>query len=394
MSARLTLRPDRWAAGGDAIARDPDGRIVFVHGAIAGETVVADVVQTKRDFRRAVVVDVVDAAPGRVEPPCWSRRRGCGGCGWMHLTHDAQGAAKVHVVADALRRIGRLEAPVVERGGSVAPFRYRTTVRVAATPDGRAGYRAEQSHDVVEAPDCLIAHARLAEVLPRLDLDPDVEVTVRVSAATGELTAVWDGSRGDVRGLPDTTAIGRDASLEEVVGGRRFTVSAASFFQSGPQAAELLVDAVRRGAPELAGAAVVVDAYAGVGILAACAADPASRLIVIETSRSAVADARRNLADRRAEVVKREVGGWHAPPAGTVDVVLADPARSGLGSPGTNALARAGAPVVVLVSCDPASLGRDARLLADAGYRHERSELVDTFPQTTHIEVVSRFVRR
>ena len=73
--------------------------------------------------------------------------------------------------------------------------------------------------------------------------------------------------------------------------------------------------------------------------------------------------------------------------------MIADPARSGLGKPGVNALARTNAPVLILVSCDPASLGRDARLLGDAGYRHERSAVVDTFPHTTHVEVVTRFVR-
>ena len=103
-------------------------------------------------------------------------------------------------------------------------------------------------------------------------------------------------------------------------------------------------------------------------------------------------DAERNLGHRDAMVARGEVGGWHAPTGTEVDVVLADPARSGLGKPGVAALTRLGAPVIVLVSCDAASLGRDARLLAAAGYRHERSELVDTFPHTTHVEAVSRFV--
>ena len=128
--------------------------------------------------------------------------------------------------------------------------------------------------------------------------------------------------------------------IEEVVAGQRLQVSMASFFQSGPQAAELLVDTVRRAAPELDGAAVVVDAYAGVGMLAACATDPLSKVIAIETSRSAVADAERNLGHRRATVVRGEVGGWHAPDGLAVDVVLADPARSGLGKPGVAALTR------------------------------------------------------
>ena len=76
-----------------------------------------------------------------------------------------------------------------------------------------------------------------------------------------------------------------------------------------------------------------------------------------------------------------------------VDVVVADPARSGLGRPGAAALARIGAPVFVLVSCDAASLGRDAKLLATAGYRHARTVVIDTFPHTTHVEAVTRFTR-
>ena len=193
-------------------------------------------------------------------------------------------------------------------------------------------------------------------------------------------------------GLPDDVATGPGAVLEEDVAGHRLQVSMGSFFQSGPQAAELLVDAVRRAAPELDGAAVVVDAYAGVGMLGVCATDPLSKVLAIETSRSAVRDAERNLGHRDAVVARGEVGGWHAPEGLEVDVVLADPARSGLGKPGVGALTRLAAPVIVLVSCDAASLGRDAKLLAAAGYAHERSELVDTFPHTTHVEVVTRFV--
>lgn len=388
----VTLHPDRFAAGGEAIAREDSGRIVFVRGALPGETVEAELTSQKRDWARGHVVDVVEASPDRLMPPCPSRRAGCGGCGWQHLRVEAQRRARVAIVEDALRRTGGLHEPTVALGGGVEPFGYRTTVRVAGTPDGAAGFRSEHSHDVVAAPECLVAHPTLAALLPQLRLDPDVEPTLRVSVATGEVAARWDQGVGDVKGLPDTVATGAGATLEEDVAGHRLQVSMASFFQSGPQAAELLVDAVCRAGPELEGARVVVDAYAGVGMLAACATDPLSKVIAIETSRSAVRDAERNLGHRDALVARGEVGGWHAPDGTEVDVVIADPARSGLGKPGAAALTRLGAPVLVLVSCDAASLGRDARLLAAAGYHHVRSELVDTFPQTTHIEVVSRFV--
>ncbi len=375
------------------MARDDDGRVMFVRGALPGETVAVEITAAKKDWAKADAVEVIEASADRVVPPCASRRAGCGGCGWQHLTIEAQRAARVTIVSDSLRRLGGVDDPDVEHGGGVEPTGYRTTVRVAAGPDGRPGFRAERSHEVVAAPDCLVTHRPLAELLPELQLDRAVEATLRMSVATGELNARWDRGDGDVHGLPPGTATGSSATLHEIVAGRRLRVSIGSFFQSGPQAAELLAATVRSSAPELAGADVVVDAYAGVGMLAATVADPPSTVIAIETSRSAVADARHNLADRDADVVRSEVGAWHPPGDVAVDVVLADPARSGLGRPGVTALGRAGAPVIVLVSCDPASLGRDTKLLAAAGYRHERTVVVDTFPHTTHVEAVTRFVR-
>jgi 23S rRNA (uracil1939-C5)-methyltransferase len=389
----MTLRPDRFAAGGEALAHDDEGRVVFVRGALPGEVVAAELIAEKKDWARAVTVAVEQPSSDRVTPPCASRRAGCGGCGWQHVTIDAQRRARVAIVTDALRRTGSVADPVVTLGGGVEPTGYRTTIRVAATADGRAGFRAELSHDVVAAPHCLVAHPALAALLPALRLDPGVEPTLRVSVATGDVAARWDTKAGTVHGLPDGTLLGARAALHEDVAGHRLRVSIGSFFQSGPQGAELLVDTVRRAAPELAGAALVVDAYAGVGMFAVCATDPASRVIAVETSRSAVADAEHNLRDRDAEVVRGEVGGWRIAAGDEVDVVIADPARSGLGKPGVAALTRTRMPVLVLVSCDPASLARDAKLLAAAGYRHERSEVVDTFPHTTHVEAVTRFVR-
>ncbi len=388
----ITLRPDRFAAGGEAIARDDDGRVVFVRGALPGEVVTVALVVEKKDWARAETVRVDEPSPDRVAPPCPSRRAGCGGCGWQHATVDAQRRARLAIVSDALRRTGGIAEPLVELGGGVDPVGYRTTIRVAPTADGVAGYHAEHSHDVVPAPACLIAHPTLAALLPGLRLDPGVEPTLRMSVATGDVAARWDRTVGDVTGLPAGTLLGAAATLEEDVAGHRLRISMGAFFQSGPLAADLLVDGVRRAAPELADARLVVDAYAGVGMFAVCATGSDARIIAVETSRAAVADATHNLRDRRAEVVRGEVGGWRSTADEPVDVVVADPARSGLGKPGVNALARTSTPVLVLISCDPASLGRDAKLLAAAGYRHERSEVVDTFPHTTHVEVITRFV--
>lgn len=388
----LVLSPDRFATGGEAIARDDDGRVVFVRGALPGETVVAELVHEKRDWARGHVVDVTTPSADRVVPPCPSRRAGCGGCGWLHLTHDAQRTAKVGIVGDSLRRLGGIDDPDVRLGGTVPAEGYRTTLRVSSGPDGAAGFRAEQSHDVVPAPACLVAHPVLRDLVAAVSLDPGVELTLRYSVADDVVGARWDRAKGGVRGLPPEVLRGSKAVMHEEVAGRRLQVSLGSFFQSGPAAAELLVRTVAEAAPELADAAVVVDAYAGVGMFAACVTPEEAAVITIETSRSAIGDAYENLAGRRGEIVRGEVGGWHPPADVPIDVVIADPARSGLGAPGSAALVRTGAPVLVLVSCDPASLGRDAKLLARAGYRLDHATVVDTFPNTTHVETVTRFV--
>ena len=252
--ALVELIPDRFAAGGEAIARDADGRVVFVNGALPGERVRVEITEHKRDWACARVVEIIDASPHRVRPPCPSRRAGCGGCGWQHMTHDAQRDAKRAVAADALTRIGGLPDADVRLGASVDPVGYRTTVRVAATADGRAGFRAEHTHDVVAAPDCLVAHPLLRRAIAALELAPEVEPTLRCSVATGEIGARWEGAGELVRGLPDGALVGGREALHETVAGTTLRVSMGSFFQSGPQAAELLVDTVRRAAPELSAA--------------------------------------------------------------------------------------------------------------------------------------------
>jgi 23S rRNA (uracil1939-C5)-methyltransferase len=162
------------------------------------------------------------------------------------------------------------------------------------------------------------------------------------------------------------------------------------------QAAELLVAAVKAAAPELADARHAVDAYGGVGLFAVTAMESAQHVTVVESSKSGCLDAEHNLGGRRSSVVRADVSGW-TPPSGDgpmppVDVVVADPARPGLGKPGVATLAAAGAAVLVLVSCDPVSLARDATLLAGAGYVPEGVRVFDLFPNTHHVETVTRFV--
>ena len=399
----MQLTPDRLVAGGDAMARDADGRVVFIDGALPGEVVDVEIELAKKDFARGRIVEIVEPSPLRDSPSCSHRRNGCGGCDWMHFQPDAQLDAKVEIVRESLRRIGRLDPELVERlvqrGSAVSPFGYRTTIRVVGGPNGSVGYRAADSNDVVEVTSCPIAASKLSRLLSEIEADEGAELTVRTSVDTGAITAIWDKKyRKSIRGVPSKVHIGERAWLTGRVAGHDLRVSAGSFFQSGAQAAELLVAAVKAAAPELSTARHAVDAYGGVGLFAMTAMESAQHVTVIESSKSACLDAEHNLAGRSASVVRADVSGWTPPtgdgPTPPVDVIVADPARPGLAKPGVAALAAAGAGVLVLVSCDPVSLARDVSLLADAGYVPERVEVLDLFPNTHHVETVTRFVSR
>jgi 23S rRNA (uracil1939-C5)-methyltransferase len=181
---------------------------------------------------------------------------------------------------------------------------------------------------------------------------------------------------------------GRRAWLFEVVAGVRLRVSARSLFQAGPDAAEALVGEV---ADALGPCETLADLYAGVGLFATTVGRGA-RVVAVEASASSAADARVNLAGRGrdAKVVRSDVARWR-PRA--VEAVVADPPRAGLGRGGVRAVAATRAARVALVSCDAGALGRDTKLLREAGYAWTGSTLIDALPHTPHVEVVSRFER-
>jgi 23S rRNA (uracil1939-C5)-methyltransferase len=384
------------AAGGAAIARDAGGRVVFVEGALPGERVRACITSSKKDFARAVAVEILEASPDRVAPPCAALALGCGGCTWQHVSAIGQGRLKAEIVVDALRRIAKLAEPPAPEPATMSGPALRTTARLAVTPDGRAGHRPRTGSGAVPADACLVAHPLLEELIVDGRYPGAGEVLLRAGVASGERLVLVDRAAGAVR-VPAGVQVFQEGESEpafvhEEVAGRTFRVSAGSFFQAGPVVAAALAGAVSAAVGgALPAGGVLVDAYAGVGLFGAViGGDRNARVVAVESDASAVADARVNLAGLDAKIVAAEVGRWKPRPA---DVVVADPARSGLGRPGVAAVTATGAPRIVLVSCDPASLARDTLLLAAAGYSLMSVGLVDAFPHTFHVETVSRFDR-
>ena len=393
------VRFERLVAGGDALGHLADGRVVFVPGALPGELVDVQITQAKKDFARGTVASIVEPSPHRVVPPCEHVARGCGGCSWQHLDVAQHMEAKVAIVREALRRNGKIETLEVTAGGFVPPTASRTTLRMAVTPDGRLGFRRGGSHDVIDTPTCLVAHPLLNEFIGDVRVTGATEVTLRCGVETGEV-GIWlhdedgeDVHGATVTGLPSHVLVGRKEMLHEVVQGVSLQVSMASFFQASQVAAELLVSAVNDAAGDAALSGEygpIIDAYGGVGLFTATLVDTDIPVVLVESNPSACSDARSNLHDHDVSIEQIAVEQWRVQDAG---LVIADPARNGLGAMGVNAIVATEAQRIVLVSCDAVAGARDIRLLLDAGYACEGVTVLDLFPNTPHVEVVSSFSR-
>ena len=393
------MRFERLVAGGDALGHLADGRVVFVPGALPGELVDVQITQAKKDFARGTVASIVEPSSHRVAPPCEHVARGCGGCSWQHLDVAQHMEAKVAIVREALRRNGKIETLEVVAGGVVPPTASRTTLRMAVTPDGRLGFRRGGSHDVIDTPTCLVAHPLLNEFIGDVRVTGATEATLRCGVETGEV-GIWlhdedgeDVHGATVSGLPSHVVVGRKAMLHEVVQGVSLQVSMASFFQASQVAAELLVSAVNDAAGDAALSGEygpIIDAYGGVGLFTATLVDTDIPVVLVESNPSACSDARSNLHDHDVSIEQIAVEQWRVQDAG---LVIADPARNGLGAMGVNAVVATEAKRIVLVSCDAVAGARDIRLLLDAGYACEGVTVLDLFPNTPHVEVVSSFSR-
>ena len=387
----IDIRVDKVVAEGDGLGRDSSGKIVFVEGALPGERVSARIVSESKDYARAMAIDILDRHEHRVTPRCPYVASGCGGCDLQHADEDLQMEIKKAIVIESLERLGRVRSPdvrVIRQPHSVRTL--RTTLRVAAVGD-RVGFRRRRSREVVPIETCLVAHPRINELIAGLRLAPDAEAVLRVGTSSDE-SVVWVEPSEDLLSTDESTRTGPTATIRETVAGVEFVVSAGSFFQSSPAAAEALVEAVTRatGSSETWPDGAVIDAYGGVGLFAGTVVPRGRHIVLIEANGFSCADARVNLRHHDVEIFEGRVEEWSPVPAA---IVIADPARDGLRSSAVDILTRCEPAVFVLVSCDPASLGRDARLLEEAGYRFAYSEVLDVFPHTHHVETVSRFVR-
>ena len=391
------------AHGGEAVARDDRGKVYFVAGALPDERIRAVVTADKGSWARAELQAVLEPSPLRIAPPC-PHFGVCGGCHWQFADYHAQLQWKEATVAGQLRHLGRIPDPDVRR--IVAPgepygYRNRMDFKVVA---GKPALHRSRSRDLVPLDECLLLAHPLANLFDRLgDLQGVDAVTLRAGLRTGEMLVLLDGEKPDQAGDWDVTIVERDRRglrfdgepyIHEDVAGVRFRISADAFFQVNTAGADALVRLVVQ-ALELGPDVVVLDAYSGGGLFSCTAGANAGRVIAVESDESALRDLRHN--SERAGVDVRVVPGRFEEVAGDLGeywtAAIVDPPRTGLGRSGVAAVTAAEPGAIAYVSCDPASLGRDANLLAEAGYELDWARPVDLFPQTFHVETVAVFRR-
>ncbi|MFP5309969.1 MAG: class I SAM-dependent RNA methyltransferase [Actinomycetes bacterium] len=406
----LEASVDGFTHGGEGVAR-VEGKAVFVAGALPGERVRLRVVEDRPRWARAELVEVLDGSPDRVEPPC-PYLPDCGGCDLQHASPAAQRALKTRVVREQLERIGRLVDPPVADCLAVGPDTgYRTHAQLHAGPDGRLGFHRAGSHEVVAVDRCLVLAPEAQAVRDEVgDGTGAQRVAVRghAAGAAAVLTPgpggmdLPDGEADLLLEQPDGSAIairGEGVCTEEVAG-LALSFPATSFFQVNTAGAEALVAHVLAAAGDLAGA-VAWDLYAGVGLLSLPLARAGASVTAVEGDEAAAEWCERNAATHDLDVLVEADdvrdfvarSGDATGPHGEPDVVVLDPPRTGAGIEVVAAIAALLPATIVYVACDPAALARDARALADAGYRLVGAQPLDLFPHTHHVEVVARFVR-
>jgi 23S rRNA (uracil1939-C5)-methyltransferase len=450
----LLLTIEKQIYGGDGLARLPveassceshgRGKAIFVPFVLDGEKIEASVTEQKPSFARARAGAIIEPSVHRIRPACPYFTR-CGGCQYQHTTYDHQLDIKKEILRETLRRTAKLELTTEIEVHPSPPWNYRNRSRlqVQTAPEFAVGYFKHASHELLPVEECTIssplinrgiaalwqsgragkvpAGVREMEFFANAD---DSRLLVEVQCAEDARRAkvrVWaedfSASMPGIAGLvafrqtqsrhtqpPERLVSIGDGYLTYQTRNAAYRVSAGSFFQTNRHLTDQLVEIVTRGqSGDLA-----LDLYAGVGLFSTALSGDFHHIVSVESSQTSSADVSYNQPSNGvvvqatteqylagAEKSGRSGKGLALPRdiAGRPDLIVVDPPRSGLGERVARLLANLGAPRVVYVSCDPATLARDLVTLLAAGYRVEQVHIVDLFPQTFHLETVVHLTR-
>lgn len=377
--------------GGDGMGRLGDGRVIFVPGAWEGEQVKAEITVAKKNFVKARLVEVEEVSPDREEPG-----RTVPGMVYAGLAFKAENRIKRQQLDEALAR-ARIDHPEIVTISTEQALNYRNKA-VYHFEGTKIGYLAEPEHRVVEVEQDPLVLPAINAALPEIRQNVKALLTLGAKAVRDSIarkasvTVRYSPKSGVKWWLGDDV---KDTVMLETTLGKSFEVPAGGFYQVNPEAGERLVQAVRQeylngkdSAPN------VLDLYCGVGVFGICCEPP--RLTGIESGRAAIDFALKN-ADRArqpAAFYAEEVGrNMRRIGIGSQTCVIVDPPRDGLEKGVAEWLARSKAPRIIYVSCDPATLVRDLRVMTRT-YAVETVKWVNMFPRTARFETMVTLRKR
>ena len=373
---RVAVTIEKVAHGGHFIARH-EGAVIFVRHAIPGEECTIEISSVGSSFNRGDVISVEKASVDRVTPPCsYAHRLGCGGCDFQHIEISAQRKLKSDVIREQFARIAKMEVDVeVEEVGPTLGWRTRATASV--TKSGKLGFISARSHNVIAIENCPITAPGIG-----------FSTHAKKQWQAGEKIDLATSSTGESYVTGDSKEV-----MHEKVGNNVLEVSNDSFWQSHVNAPKVLTEIVSEYANVQSGEHVL-DLYGGVGLFTSAligAVGPKGRIDLVEGSKSATADAKRNFASHSNVNIVTASVERAITRIDRGDVVILDPPREGAGKEVISELSRIAPRAIVYVACDPAALARDTTYLHEVGYSLKKMRAFDLFPMTHHIETVALY---
>lgn len=427
-----------------------EGYTLFIKDAVVGDKVRAKVIKAKKNYGYARLMEVLEPSPDRVEPRC-SCARQCGGCQIQALSYQRQLQFKEEKVRNVLERIGGFEKiPLQPIIGMENPYRYRNKAQfpIGTDREGRpiAGFYAGRTHTIIPQEDCVLGvreNKAILEVILGFMEEFSIpayreeegsglvrHVLIRYGFATKEIMVcvVINGDRlpkaeilaerlSDIAGMTSifinknkrrtNVILGEEVEviwgrpfIEDVLDGVRYQISPLSFYQVNPVQTKVLYEKALQYAG-LHGTETVWDLYCGIGTISLFLARQAGKVYGVEIVPQAIEDARRNAALNGMENVEFMVGKAeeilpekYEKEGVSADVIVVDPPRKGCDPELLDTMLQIRPKRIVYVSCDPATLARDLKLLCAGGYKLQKVQPVDQFPHSVHVENVCLLLRK
>ncbi|WP_058486449.1 23S rRNA (uracil(1939)-C(5))-methyltransferase RlmD [Defluviitalea phaphyphila] len=421
-----------------------DNFTVFVEGALPKDKIEVRIIKVKKNYGFGKLIRIIEASPMRITPKCPYAKR-CGGCQIQHLDYKAQLEFKTKKVKDNIERIGKLNDVIVYPTlGMKEPFYYRNKAQFpVGIKDGKVqiGFYAPRSHDIIDISKCYIQDpinnkiiniirnyiekykipvydekkhkGLIRHILTRVGFttkeimvcivingenlphkDKLISKLIKISGMTSIVLNHNTKKTNVILGEKITTLWGKNY-ITDYIGEIKFEISPLSFFQVNPIQTKVLYEKALEYA-RLIGEEIVWDAYCGIGTISLFLAKKAKKVYGVEIVNEAIEDARKNAKINNIDNVEFFVGKseeiipeMYEKQGIKADVIVVDPPRKGCDEILLNTMAKMEPRRIVYVSCDPGTLARDLKILNEKGYKVEKVQPVDMFPNTTHVECVT-----